>query len=54
MLLRLGMLLPGVVSSHDADAAPYDRLAVRGVASGAFVGVLPLAMIAVLVWRLVQ
>jgi hypothetical protein len=53
MLLQLGMLLPGVVSSR-ADAAPYDRLAVRGVASGAFVGVLLLAMIAVLVWRLVR
>jgi hypothetical protein len=45
MLLQ-GMLLSGVVSSRDADAAPYDRLAVRGVASSAFVGVL--------VWRLVQ
>ena len=54
MLLQLSMLLSSVVSSRDADAAPYDRLTVRGVASGAFVGVALLAMIAVLVWRLVQ
>ena len=55
MLHLLGrVLLSDIMPARDADAVPYDRLAVRGVAPGAFVGVALLAMIAMLVWRLVQ
>ena len=53
-MLQLSVPSFDVVPARDAVGVPYDRLAVHSVIAGTFVWVALLAMIAVLVWQLVQ